>query len=96
MIVLKLEEKESMFAKSLLGDFLGSFLRHTLTVTGGFLVAHGVATEQQTGSWTDASLTLVPGLVAYAVGQISSLIKAKDNVEVKEKAVEAGVIPETK
>jgi hypothetical protein len=61
-----------------LSPYLGSLLRHLLTMISGVFVAAGVATQNQATTWVEATLPIVIAGVLYIWAQVGSwLNKAK-------------------
>ena len=61
-----------------LSPYLGSALRHLLTLISGALISSGTISQAQGSTWVDATLPIVVGGVFYFWSQIGSWInKAK-------------------
>lgn len=71
-----------MLSKILTLDFLspyiGSVLRHFLSVLSGVMVSAGIISNTQAAGWVDANLPIFVGFVLYIWSQIGSWVnKAK-------------------
>ena len=55
------------------GKYIDSFIRHAFTGVGGALLAVGIP-EAVAGNFVAASIPVVTGLVAYGIGQVTSII----------------------
>jgi len=60
-----------------LGDYLGSIIRHAMTLVGGFLIAKGLATPEAVQGAMPELVELVIGIVTAAVGQGLSFANKK-------------------
>ncbi len=60
-----------------LGDYLGSIIRHAMTLVGGFLIAKGLATPDAVNQAMPELVELVIGIVTAAVGQGLSFANKK-------------------
>lgn len=60
-----------------LGDYLGSIVRHAMTLVGGFLIAKGLATETAVNQAMPELVELVIGIVTAAIGQGLSFANKK-------------------
>lgn len=60
-----------------LGDYLGSIVRHVMTLVGGFLIARGLATESAVAQALPEMVELVIGVVTALVAQGLSLANKK-------------------
>ena len=60
-----------------LGDYLGSIVRHAMTLVGGFLIAKGLATETAVNQAMPELVELVIGVITAAVGQGLSFANKK-------------------
>ena len=60
-----------------LGDYLGSIVRHAMTLVGGFLIAKGLATPDAVNQAMPELVELVIGIVTAAVGQGLSFANKK-------------------
>lgn len=60
-----------------LGDYMGSVVRHVMTLLGGFLIAKGLATEDAVAKAMPEMVELVMGVIMAAVSQGLSLANKK-------------------
>lgn len=60
-----------------LGDYLGSIIRHAMTLVGGFLIAKGLATPEAVQGAMPELVELVIGVITAAVGQGLSFANKK-------------------
>jgi len=60
-----------------IGDYLGSFVRHLMTLLGGVLIAKGWANEQTVANALPQLAELVIGVVTALVAQGLSLANKK-------------------
>lgn len=67
----------NLFSKMFLGDYLGSVVRHAMTVLGGFLIAKGLATEEAVANAMPQIIELVMGIITAAVAQGLSFANKK-------------------
>lgn len=67
-----------------MNEILGSLLRHALTAIGGYLVAKGVVTADQTTPVINELVSVIPGIVLYIAGQLFSFVKLAKTKEIKE------------
>lgn len=56
---------------------LGSFIRHSLTVGAGYLVAKGVVDSQTATTLSAEIANVAPGVILWGASQVWSLFKAK-------------------
>lgn len=66
-----------MISLDLLAPFLGSFIRHGLSVAAGVLVTKGVLDQAAAESAANGLTEMSVGLLSYAIAQGMSLVKAK-------------------
>jgi len=60
--------------------YLRSIVRHAATFIGGLLVAKGVIDEGPQPEFIDGTTDILMGIIAYAVGQLSSLWEKKSQL----------------
>jgi hypothetical protein len=63
--------------KYLVSDYLGSVIRHAMTLLGGFLVAKGLSTQQQVAGALPEMTELVLGIISAAIAQGLSFVNKK-------------------
>lgn len=63
---------KGFLTKLLLGPYVGSLVRHGLTALGAILIAKGIVDAEQANTWVEATMVLVPGIVSWLAGQLSS------------------------
>lgn len=61
----------------LVGDYLGSVVRHGMTAAGGFLIAKGLATPDTINGAMPELIELVMGVFTAAIGQGLSFANKK-------------------
>ncbi len=64
--------------------YVDSFLRHGLSSVGGYLLAIGVQ-QAAIDNLQSALIPIITGVVTYGVGQVSSIIRAKNTVVIPTK-----------
>jgi hypothetical protein len=67
----------SRLSNLFLGDYLGSIVRHAMTLVGGFLIAKGLATPEAVKGAMPELVELVIGVITAAVGQGLSFANKK-------------------
>jgi hypothetical protein len=63
--------------KYLVSDYIGSIVRHTMTLLGGFLVAKGLSTPEAIKGALPEMTELVLGIITAAIGQGLSFVNKK-------------------
>lgn len=63
--------------KYLVSDYVGSIVRHAMTLLGGFLVAKGLSTPEQMQGALPEMTELVLGIISAAIGQGLSFVNKK-------------------
>ena len=63
--------------KYFVSDYVGSIVRHAMTLLGGFLVAKGLSTPEQVQGAMPEMTELVLGVISAAIGQGLSFINKK-------------------
>lgn len=81
LISINVEEKTMSFNLIALAPFVGSLVRHGVTVAGGILVAKGLADQGAVDQAASGLGDIVGGSAIYLIGQALSFIKAKKNLK---------------
>jgi len=63
--------------KYLVSDYLGSVIRHAMTLLGGYLVAKGLSTPEQIQGALPEMTELILGIISAAIGQGLSFVNKK-------------------
>lgn len=63
--------------KYLVSDYVGSIVRHAMTLLGGFLVAKGLSTPEQMQGALPEMTELVLGIISAAIAQGLSFVNKK-------------------
>lgn len=66
-----------MINKYLVSDYVGSIVRHAMTLLGGFLVAKGLSTPEAVQGALPEMTELVLGIISAAIGQGLSFVNKK-------------------
>ena len=68
---------QNWLKKILLSNYIGGFIRTALAAFGGYLVAKGIASQEQADTLIKAILDMLPNLIPLIVAYASSVINKK-------------------
>ena len=63
--------------KVLISKYLGNALKTAIAALGGYLIAKGIASQEQAQSLTSALLELIPGILAIIIKIWASAVSRK-------------------